>query len=465
MEQKKMRWQDTIVAVATAPVQSGVAVVRMSGPESLAIADGVWRGRQRVVEMQGYQAAYGMVRDEDGEVLDRGIITVFRAPHSYTGEDTVEFSLHGSPWIASRLLSVLVAGGARPAEGGEFTRRAFLNGKLDLAQAEGVADLIAAGSAASHRLAESQMSGRFSKRLAEMRSRLVDFASMLELELDFSEEDVEFADRDAMRRMGKELIELICTLASTYKAGKAFKDGVPVVIAGLPNVGKSTLLNALLDDDKAIVSEVAGTTRDVVEDECEIRGVKFRIADTAGLRISADKVEEIGIERARTRLKRSAIIIWVYDSTSDHEAQMDEHRLLMKDIEPWQTVVTVLGKCDIASEQDKYSVKEEVGQDIVEISALRGDGIDELRNRLYAIATNGHNPDNEIIVTNERHYVALLSARESLQRAMDALEAGISGDMLAQDIREATHALGGITGEVTSDTLLSNIFSRFCIGK
>ncbi|MBD5227851.1 MAG: tRNA uridine-5-carboxymethylaminomethyl(34) synthesis GTPase MnmE, partial [Bacteroidales bacterium] len=314
--------QETIVAVATAPGTGGIAVIRLSGPEAFAIASKIWRGKN-LAESEPYRARYGsIVNPENGEIVDDALATPFRGPASFTGEDTVEFAVHGSRWIQREVVRLLIDAGARMADHGEFTQRAFLNGKLDLAQAEGVADLIASSSRAGHRLAISQTRGGFSRRLEELREKLIEFASLLELELDFSEEDVEFADRTRLRELADETLATVNRLADSYSAGRALKEGVPVVIAGVPNAGKSTLLNALLGDDKAIVSDIPGTTRDVIEDTAEIDGILFRFIDTAGLRDTADKVERLGIERTHRHIANAAILIRLLDATQPLPPQL-----------------------------------------------------------------------------------------------------------------------------------------------
>lgn len=452
---------DTIVAVATPPGTGGIAVVRLSGPETLAIADSVWRGKA-LSEVTSHTAHLGEILSEDGSPIDNAVATVFRGPRSFTGEDTVEFSLHGSRWIQRATVARLTAAGARAATAGEFTRRAFLNKRLDLAQAEAVADLIAAESKAAHRLAMTQMSGSFSRKLESLRERLVELASLLELELDFSEEEVEFADRSRLLSLIQEVLDQIERLASTYRAGKAFKEGVPVAIAGRPNAGKSTLLNRLLGEERAIVSDIPGTTRDVIEDTREINGILFRFFDTAGLRDTDDTVERMGIDRAIGAIDRAAIVLWTIDATDAAaiDAELEKVRA-RKEANPDRTYIALLNKSDLAETE----IEDTDSQDVIRISAKSGAGCDRLETMLGKAATREHDPEQELIVTNERHLAAMRDGVEALHRVKDGLATGLPTDLVAQDLREATRHLGAITGAITTPTLLATIFSRFCIGK
>jgi tRNA modification GTPase len=454
--------RDTIVAVATPAGVGGIAVIRLSGPKALEIADKVWRGKQLSSEVS-HTAHLGEIIAEDGtSTLDQAVATLFRDGRSFTGEDTVEFSVHGSRWIQREVVKRLVDAGARPAGPGEFSQRAFMNGRLDLAQAEGIADVISASSRAAHRLAMSQLKGEFSSRLNQLREQLVDFASLLELELDFSEEDVTFADREKLSNLADEILALLRRLIASYAAGRAFKEGVPVVIAGAPNAGKSTLLNNLLDDDRAIVSDVPGTTRDVIEDTREIGDILFRFIDTAGLRETGDTVESIGIQRAMDRIRKAAIILWMVDLSADTDTQL---QCILSQIDELPDVqhFLICNKADIATEKGNISHINDLK--CFTISAKTGEGISALESAMVEAAKRDYNPDAELIVTNERHHAALKAGAESLQRAREALDTGISADFIAQDVREALHHLGTVTGAVTTDTLLSSIFSRFCIGK
>ena len=467
----------TITAISTPHGTGGIAVVRLSGPQAFEIADRAWKGAP-LAEAATHTAHLGTITDADGSALDQAVATVFRAPRSFTGEDTVEFSVHGSKWIQRKVVERLIALGARAAEPGEFSRRAFLNGRLDLAQAEGVADLIAASSQAAHRLAMSQVSGTFSSRLNSLRDSLVELASLLELELDFSEEEVEFADRARLRDITHQTLAMTERLASTYAAGRAFKEGVPVVIAGAPNAGKSTLLNRLLGEDKAIVSDIPGTTRDVIEGTREIGGVLFRFFDTAGLRDTSETVERIGIERARDIIGRAAIVLWLIDASApclaqrleETEVQIDAHPQARHIILFTKADKTAGGMPDDAAEMRSKRASMPGETDGIEAGSLRISAkedlnIDTLEAALVAAAKSEHDPDAELIVTNARHHAALLAGAESLRRVDEGLASGLPADLIAQDVRESLHHLGLLTGAVTTDTLLGTIFSRFCIGK
>ena len=506
---------DTIVAVATPQGTGGIAVVRVSGPEAVNVVARGWKGCD-LEKCASHTVHLGTLMDTEGEAVDQCVATVFRSPKSYTGEDTVELALHGSPWIQRRAVETLISYGARPAGPGEFTRRAFLNGRLDLAQAEGVADLISASSRAAHRLAMQQASGGFSRKIDTLRARLIEFAALLELELDFSEEDVEFADRTRLLELARTTRDEVASLAATFDAGQAFKAGVPVVIAGVPNAGKSTLLNRLLREDKAIVTPIAGTTRDILEDTVEIGDILFRFIDTAGLHESTDEVERIGIDRARDRIARARILIWMLDTIADLNSQLAELRSLLPTLCANGTrVLLLLNKSDISSalpfhadshadspeqpftesdglfnESDGlfYEIERVMGisnetginddetckgneadisniDKVIRISAETGEGLPELESTLTAIATSEHNPDTELIVTNARHAEALRAAADSLTRAIDSLETGLSADLTAMDIRQATAHLSELTGTLTTDTILHHIFAHFCIGK
>lgn len=479
---KNMDSIDTICAVSTPAGEGGLAVIRLSGPRAFEIADKAWRGR-KLSEASSHTAHLGTITaDASGTPLDEAVATLFRAPASFTGEDTVEFSCHGSRWIQREVMSRLVSLGARPAGAGEFSQRAFLNGRIDLAQAEGIADLIAASSRAAHRLAMRQVKGSFSRKLEDLRSRLVELASLLELELDFSEEDVEFADRAKLVALAGETIALVERLADSYRAGEAFKSGVPVVIAGRPNAGKSTLLNRLLRDDRAIVSDIPGTTRDIIEDTREIGGVLFRFYDTAGLRDTSDCVEQLGIERAEAALAKAAIVLWLADPTQPgYEADLREIARRVDDY-PEAGHLLLINKADLAGDGELAEVAQGVdlaadlakvageaegasGLRVLRISAKEGEGIEALEAAMVEMATQEHDPESELIVTNARHAEALRAGAEALRRAREGMESGLSADFIAQDIREALHHLGTVTGAVTTDTLLHQIFARFCIGK
>lgn len=480
---------DTIVAVATPHGEGGLAVIRVSGPEAFPLVEKMWRGKQ-LGSCESHTAHLGLLIQEDGTVLDQAVATLFRAPNSFTGEDTVEISVHGSRWIQRETINRLVRLGARPAGPGEFSQRAFMNGRMDLAQAEAVADLISAGSKAAHRLAMQQMSGAFSHKLEELRRQLVHFCSLLELELDFSEEDVEFADRSALIASATETLRVVRRLAHSYATGKVFKEGVPVAIAGAPNAGKSTLLNRLLDDDKAIVSDIPGTTRDVIEDTREIRGTLFRFFDTAGLRDTDDTVERIGIERAKERIERAAVTLWVIDPSQPLRPQTEQ---FLPNAGTGDSVhILVINKSDLTSPEmsgedataasdltsPKISDAKEIAKKlkeyaganfdkchVISISAKTGEGLGELEEALLRASVTDHDPDSELIVTNARHYEALTAGAEALDRAITGLQTGVPTDLVAQDVRESLHHLGLVTGAVTTSDILTSIFQNFCIGK
>ncbi len=468
----------TIVAPATPSGKGALAIIRLSGPEALSISDSVWKGAS-LNNSQSHTTHLGYILDESNNILDQAVATIFRGPNSFTGEDAVEFTLHGSPWIIREVTNLLLRKGAHGAEPGEFTRRAYLNGRMDLASAEGVADLIASSSKAAHRLAMQQTRGAFSKEFNELRDKLIELASLLELELDFSEEDVEFADRSRLIEIATLLLLKIDRLTNSYATGRAIKEGVPVVIAGMPNVGKSTLLNALLQEDKAIVSDIPGTTRDIIEDTCEIEGVLFRFIDTAGLRESSDKIEIIGIERARQRLNKAAIVLWLIDPFAHIGDQINEMNATMKGLTPGQKIIPVITKISAQgiSESHLESVEKYLNavlvseefpsdtQKIVKISAAEGLGLDTLCEALKKASTSDFDPEKELLLTNARHYGDLLHAGEALRRALDQMQMGASADFIAMDIREATAALSSLTGTITTPDLLNSIFSHFCVGK
>ncbi|MDE6299871.1 MAG: tRNA uridine-5-carboxymethylaminomethyl(34) synthesis GTPase MnmE, partial [Muribaculaceae bacterium] len=464
---------------ATPPGQGGIAVIRVSGKDAIRLVAEAWRGKN-LAEVASHTAHLGKYVSTEGDVLDEAVATVFRGPNSFTGEDVVEIGVHGSRWIQREVVADLIRRGAKGAGPGEFTQRAFMNGRLDLAQAEGVADLIASSSKAAHALALAQTRGDFSRGLETVRQELIDLASLLELELDFSEEDVEFADRSRLETLAESLLARVDRLAASYSSGSVLKEGVPVVIAGLPNAGKSSLLNLLVGDDKAIVSDIPGTTRDTIEDTVEIDGVLFRFIDTAGLRSTDDTVETLGIERARAKMRQARIVIWIFDPTQPLAPQLAEYEDFRKE-NPEKDVIIVEGKSDIQPSAtllledsteglpSPVSMAMTTGEGSVSspirMSMTTGEGADKLRERLSATATKDFNPESEFIVTNARHYEALIHASAALQRALDGLRTGLSADFVAQDIREVIAHLGTITGAVTTDTLLHTIFSRFCIGK
>lgn len=451
--------QDTIVALATSPgVNGAIAVIRLSGPEAVAITDSVFRGKD-LSKQASHTIHFGTIRDGD-QVIDEVLVSLFIAPHSYTKENVVEISTHNSKYIIERILTLLMKKGARAAKAGEFTLRAFLNGGLDLSQAEAVADLIASNSAASHQIAMQQMRGGFSNQLKQLREDLVHFASLIELELDFAEEDVEFANRDQLRILIEKIYQVIGRLIQSFEQGNVLKNGVPVVIAGKPNVGKSTLLNALLNEERAIVSDIAGTTRDTIEDEINIHGVTFRFIDTAGIRQTEDVIEAKGVERTMEKMKQARLIIYLFDPTQDHIAAVQQQ---IKEVEVLQIpFVTIINKSDLLSEDQRaeYSVLNPIY-----ISAKQQQGIEELKDELLNQVNLSQINTDDTIVTNIRHLEALQHTREALEKVLFGIDNPITSDFLAMDIRQALHHLGEITGTVTTDDLLENIFSKFCIGK
>lgn len=442
---------DTIVAPAT-PTGGAIAIVRISGSEAIAVAERLFRGRSPLSEAAGRTVHYGSIHDGE-RLVDEVLVTLFRAPHSYTGEDSVEISCHGSAYIVSELLRLALEAGARMASPGEFTLRAFLAGKLDLAQAEAVADLIASSSRAAHAMATNQMRGGYSEELGGLRDKLVHLTSLLELELDFSEEDVEFADRQALRRTMEQIGCEIDRLRSSFSLGNAIKEGVAVAIVGAPNVGKSTLLNRLLNEERAMVSEIAGTTRDVIEERANIGGVLFRFLDTAGIRTTGDRLERMGIERTMESIRRAQVIIRLVDARRMDEA-MPEF-----EVRPEQRVLTVVNKMDAAPEGFR------VPEGALGISARQGDGIEALCEALRSTVDTEGLYHGDAVVSNSRHYEALTAARESLGRALAGMDEGLPADLLSEEIRPVIRHLGEITGQITTDEILGNIFSKFCIGK
>lgn len=453
---------DTIVAPATAP-GGAIAVIRVSGAKALTLCDRIFRGRTPLAEAAPYTVHYGTIVDapaaeaESPRIVDDVLATVFRAPHSYTGEDSVEISCHGSTYIVAEILRLLTAAGGRMATPGEFTMRAYLAGKLDLAQAEAVGDLIAASSRAAHALATNQMRGGYSSALETLRDRLLHLTALLELELDFSEEDVEFADRRALRHTMEEIGTEIDRLRDTFALGNAIKEGVPVAITGAPNVGKSTLLNRLLGEERALVSEIAGTTRDVIEERINIDGVLFRFLDTAGIRATDDRLEQMGIERTMESIRRARIIIRMIEAGDIAGGRIEDS---MPGVRKDQTLLTVINKLDLHPDTT-------LPTGAIGLSAKRGEGIDALRRALRKAVPTDELYHGDAVVSNSRHHAALAEARTSLTQALDALDAGLPTDLLSEEVREVIRHLGEITGRgsITPDEILKNIFSNFCIGK
>lgn len=450
---------DTIVAPATAPGQAALAVLRLSGPQAIAIADTLWRGKS-LAQADSHTAHLGTVLDSRGLQLDQAVAVVYRAPRSFTGQDSVELTIHGSMYVRRELLDTLIKAGARLAEPGEFTRRAFLGGRLDLSQAEAVADIIAAESRAANDIAQSQLQGKFAGRIQQLRQQLIDIASLLELELDFAEEDLEFADRTLLTQLATQARDEIKRLLQSFRTGDAIMRGIPVAIVGAPNAGKSSLLNALLGHDRAIVSDVPGTTRDTIEETLHLGDHLFRFIDTAGLRASTDAVERIGIDRARAAIASARIILYVHDAT------LPLHPDLIPRV-PDATTLLVLNKTDLIPTPTLDSQLSTLDSQLLPtpLSTRTGEGLDQIVRHLVTIAADMTTTDGDVLVANARHAEALSSALTSIGRVLDGLRSTLPADLVAQSLRETISHLGAITGAIPSDLLLSTIFSRFCIGK
>ena len=485
--------EDTICAPATIPGTGAISVVRISGPEALNIADKVIRCRKgKIADAAGYTIRFGTVVDGGGAVIDEVLASVFRAPHSYTGENSVEISCHASSYIVSKVMDLLFEAGARAAEPGEFTQRAYLNGKMDLAQAEAVADVISSQNAAAHRIAFKQMKGGFSSELRDMRGELLELVSLMELELDFSEEEVEFADRSRLDSLLDKIIAHVARLIDSFRLGNAIKNGVPVAIAGATNTGKSTLLNALLGEDRAIVSDIHGTTRDTIEETLNIDGILFRFIDTAGIRETSETVEKIGIERTFKKISEASIVLGMIDLTRDFESTCETIRSIVETVDfDTQKLVFLLNKTDISEVNKNVSIENHIvsllnnkgitiysynngsersisdpeGVSILQISAKTGSGLSDLRTILAQSQHDLLADSDTTLVTNQRHAQALSDARTSLLRVREGLASGLPTDLAAQDIREAIYHLGSIVGEISTDEVLGNIFRNFCIGK
>ena len=459
---------DIICAISTAPGMGAIAVVRLSGKGSIDLVDSIFQSpnNKKLANQKPYTVHFGRIMDNQA-ILDEVLVTLFHAPHSFTGEESVEIACHGSLYIQQKLMEVLIHAGARMAEAGEYTRRAFANGKFDLSQAEAVADLIAATSASSHKVSLNQMRGGFTNKIAKLRDTLLQFVSLIELELDFSEEDVEFANRDTLMELTNEVESEIDKLAKSFSLGNVIKNGIPVAIIGETNAGKSTLLNLLLEEEKAIVSNIHGTTRDVIEDVINIQGISFRFIDTAGIRTTSDEIEMMGIERTYQKIEQASIVLWVIDLTT-HESKIRE---LAKAIVPKlqdKHSLLLFNKADLLSEeqlQHKHNLLEELDADRLFISAKNQDNIHTLQELLVKAAHVPAIGEADVIVTNMRHYQALVKAHTAIERVKEGLDAGISHDFLAQDIRECMFHLGEISGHISTDEILGNIFAHFCIGK
>ena len=482
---------DTIVALATPPGTGAIAVIRLSGPTAISLADDVFRGK-KLASQPSHTAHFGKIETPEGRILDEVLVTIFKSPHSYTGEDAAEISCHGSPYIQQEIIQLCLQKGARLARPGEFTLRAFLNGKMDLSQAEAVADLIASQSEAAHGVALRQLRGGFKTEIARLREELIHFASLVELELDFSEEDVEFANRSDLKNLVHRIRTVIQALLRSFSLGNALKTGVATVIAGRPNAGKSTLLNALLNEERAIVSDIAGTTRDTIEEVLNINGVQFRLIDTAGIREAQDQIEAIGVQRTLEKIEQAAIVVYLWDVTAMTLAEV-RHDLLRLTAGAGSQILVVCNKMDknpyfkpewlldpsspdvhpyllVGMKQPSESLKLSEGSgltlhQIITLSAKNGQNIEYLKEKLFELAIGSEVSADGTIVTNARHYDALRRADEALADVLRGLDTGVTGDFIAMDIRRALHFLGEITGEIGVEDLLENIFGKFCIGK
>ena len=486
--------EDVICAISTPPGMGAIAVVRLSGEGAIALTDSIFKSPsgKKLISQQPNTVHFGRIYEGD-ELIDEVLVTIFHAPHSFTGEESVEISCHGSLYIQQKIVELLLSHGARMAQPGEFTRRAFRSGKFDLSQAEAVADLIASTSQVSHRVAMNQMRGGFAQQLNKLREELLQFVSLIELELDFSEEDVEFADRQQLYKLTEKIESDIEKLANSFKLGNVIKKGIPVAIIGETNAGKSTLLNVLLNEEKAIVSDIHGTTRDTIEDTVNIGGILFRFIDTAGIRQTTDTLESIGIERTFKKIEQASIVLWVIDLTSPEESLQQTAETLIPKLNK-KEVILLFNKADLISPEEstqkqshlpsfqeatdedasflspqkatpKQRLLPELKAERLFISAKTQQNIDQLRALLVEMAHIPQIGENDVIVTNLRHYEALKKALEAIRRVKKGLNAGISSDFLSQDIRECMFYLGEITGQITTDEILGNIFSHFCIGK
>jgi tRNA modification GTPase len=451
--------QDTICAIATPNGLGAISVIRLSGKESLKIIQAVFS--KDLSDKASHTVHFGNFLSDQNVIIDEVLVTIFQQGKSFTGEESIEISCHASPYIQQQILKTLMEQGCRLAEPGEFTMRAFMNGKMDLSQAEAVADLIASQSKSAHDIALKQLKGGFSSELKELREKLIHFASLVELELDFAEEDVEFADRKELKQLVIDVLAYIQRLARSFELGNAIKNGVPVAIVGAPNTGKSTLLNQLLGEDRAIVSNIAGTTRDVIEETLNIDGILFRLIDTAGIRENAEEIEAMGIERSKEKIRQAAVVLCMADSTVDGSLEeVLQWAQEIRETYPDKKVLVLANKADMNSIHTARSLS-----GVEEISAKEGKGIDELKKELVAQVVGDFSLANDTIVSNARHYDALRRTAESLEKARFGLENNITADFVAMDIRQAMYDLGTITGDISTDDLLGNIFSKFCIGK
>lgn len=462
---------DTIVALSTPPGLGAIGVIRLSGPKAIAICDTHFFGKN-LMKVAPNTVHYGKFKDETGRIIDECVATVFKAPRSYTKEDVVELSCHGSPYILNEVINVCLRNGARMAQAGEFTLRSFLNGQMDLSQAEAVMDLIASQNQGSHELAMNQMRGGFSDQIKDLRQELIDFAALIELELDFGEEDVEFADRGKLENLVAEIKGVIRKLLDSFQLGNVIKNGVATVIAGRPNAGKSTLLNALLNEERAIVSDIAGTTRDTIEENLNIKGIQFRLIDTAGIRKAQDSIEKIGVERTRAEIAHSMLVIYVFDvqQSKPEDLWTDVKRFLIgsQALTKGSKQLFVANKMDLNpyTNPESYYLEGLIGKhNLISASAKNKMNIEALKDMLFDSVIDNPELLDDSIVSNSRHYDALNSAYQSLDEVLNGLTSGVSGDFVAIDIRKALHHLGEITGQIHTDDLLESIFGRFCIGK
>lgn len=463
--------QDSIVALATPSGAGAIAVIRISGEDAIAIGASVFQSvsGKDLTKQKTHTIHLGHIVEEE-KIYDQALVSVFKGPNSYTGENTIEISCHGSTYIQQQIIQLLLRKGCRMAQAGEFTLRAFLNGKLDLSQAEAVADLINSDNEASHQIAMQQMRGGFSNEIAKLREELLNFASLIELELDFAEEDVEFADRTQFYELLSRIEFVLKRLIDSFAVGNVIKNGIPVAIVGEPNVGKSTLLNSLLNEERAIVSDIAGTTRDTIEDELVINGMSFRFIDTAGIRETKDVVESIGIKKTFEKIDQAQVVLYLFDSLK-FKVQSSEYIIEIEKIKnqfPLKPLVVVINKVDLLSEIEIQDIKKQLEPLDVKlelISAKNNEGIEDLKSQLLSFVNTGALRNNETIVTNTRHYDSLLKALEEIQKVNYGLQTNLPSDLMAIDIREALYHFGNITGEVTNDELLGNIFANFCIGK
>lgn len=470
-----MMYNDSIVALATPSGAGAISIIRVSGQNAIEIGASVFKSikNKDLTQQKTHTLHLGHIIDE-GKTLDEVLISIFKGPNSYTGENTIEISCHGSTYIQQQIIQLLLRKGCRMANAGEFTLRAFLNGKLDLSQAEAVADLISSDNEASHQIAMQQMRGGFSNEIAKLREELLNFASLIELELDFAEEDVEFADRTQFHELLNRIEFVLKRLIDSFAVGNVIKNGIPVAIVGEPNVGKSTLLNALLNEERAIVSDIAGTTRDTIEDELVIGGVSFRFIDTAGIRETKDVVENIGIQKTFEKIEQAQVVLYLVDGLELMvDGALDSLIIALNKTQnqyPQKTILTIINKKDLISDKIIVATNEKLTTNnqqlaTIFISAKNKEGIDELKDKLLSFVNTGALRNNETIVTNTRHYDSLLKALDEIQKVKFGLESNLSSDLMALDIKEALYHFGLITGQVTNDELLGNIFANFCIGK